>query len=49
MSAGLIALVGLIYLVVAWGEWRSGHVGLAIAFLGYAFSNIGFIVATWGH
>jgi hypothetical protein len=31
------------YLLTAWGFWREGNVGLAIAFAGYAFANFGFL------
>lgn len=46
MSASLLGLTGIIYLIVSLSEWRAGHTGLSIAFLGYAFSNVGLIVAT---
>lgn len=46
MSAPLLGLTGVIYLFVALSEWRAGHHGLSMAFLGYAFSNIGLIFAT---
>jgi hypothetical protein len=46
MSAGLLALTMAIYVLVAVSEFRSGHAGLGIAFAGYAFSNIGLIMAT---
>jgi hypothetical protein len=47
MSGPLIALTGLIYLFVACDlAWR-GNVGLGIAYLGYAFANVGlYLVAT---
>jgi hypothetical protein len=45
MSAGLLGVTTFIYLLVALSEWRMGHSGLAIAFLGYAFSNLGLIWA----
>jgi hypothetical protein len=41
MSANLIALVGLVYAFIAVNLWLSGKPGLALAFLGYAVSNIG--------
>lgn len=41
MSGPLIALTGLIYLYVAADlAWR-GNTGLAIAYAGYAFANVG--------
>ena len=45
MSAGLIAITGLIYLYVAVDLYLQGKVGLSIAYTGYAFSNIGLILA----
>lgn len=45
MSANMIALVGLIYLVVAASLFYEKKWGLAIAFLGYAFSNVGLYLA----
>ena len=44
MSAGLLAAIGIAYLYVAWGYFRAGKHGLAIAFLAYAIANLGFIV-----
>jgi hypothetical protein len=41
----LIAIVGVIYLVIAIQLWLKGNTGLAIAFLGYAFSNYGLYLA----
>jgi hypothetical protein len=41
MSANLIACVGLIYAFIAVNLWLSGKPGLALAFLGYAVSNVG--------
>ncbi len=48
MSVGLLALTMGIYCLVALSEYRAGHDGMAIAFAGYAFSNIGLILATMG-
>lgn len=45
MSAWLIAAVGVVYAVIAGDFIRSGNVPLAIAFGGYAFSNIGLYLA----
>lgn len=45
MSPHLIALCGVIYLVVAVDLAVRGKVGLAIAYAGYAFSNIGLFMA----
>lgn len=41
MSGGLIALTGLAYLYVAIDQGFKGNTGLSIAYLGYAFSNVG--------
>jgi len=41
MSATLIAIVGLVYAFVAMNLYVTGKPGLALAFAGYAVSNIG--------
>jgi hypothetical protein len=41
MSATLIAIVGLVYAFVAMNLYINGKPGLALAFAGYAVSNIG--------
>jgi hypothetical protein len=41
MSGWLIALTGVIYAYVALEQGIKGNVGMAIAYCGYAFSNIG--------
>lgn len=41
MSGWLIILTGAIYLYVALEQGIKGNVGMAIAYSGYAFSNIG--------
>lgn len=41
MSGHLIVLTGLIYLWVAVDQALRGNSGLAIAYAGYAFSNVG--------
>lgn len=47
MSGPLIALTGLIYAWVAVDQWWRGQPGLAIAYAGYAFANIGlYLLAT---
>lgn len=45
MAAWLIAFTGMIYAVVAADLFRKGDTGLGIAFLGYAFSNVGLWLA----
>lgn len=41
MSAWLILLTGLIYLYIAIEQGIKGNYGMLIAYLGYAFSNVG--------
>lgn len=41
MSAWLIAFTGCIYLYVSIEQLIKGNTGMFIAYLGYAFSNIG--------
>lgn len=41
MSGWLIILTGLIYAYVAIEQGIKGNVGMAIAYAGYAFANIG--------
>ena len=45
MAGWLIITVGLVYLIVATNLIMTGKVGLGIAFLGYAFSNVGLYLA----
>lgn len=45
MSPFLIAFTGFVYLVVAVDLARHGKAGLAIAYLGYAFANVGLYMA----
>ena len=45
MASWLIAFTGAIYAVVAADLFRKGQTGPGIAFLGYAFSNIGLWLA----
>jgi hypothetical protein len=47
MSGWLIILTGLIYAYVSLDQGMKGNMGMAIAYTGYAFSNIGlFLLAT---
>lgn len=48
MSSWLIALTGMIYLVVAADLAYHHKVGLGLAYLGYAFANVGLWVAAKG-
>lgn len=41
MSAWLIAIIGVVYTIVAIDLLRKGNTGLGIAFVGYAIGNIG--------
>jgi len=45
MSNTTILLVGVVYLYVAVEKLYKGDTGLGIAFLGYAFSNVGLYMA----
>jgi hypothetical protein len=45
MSGWLIAGVGLVYLGVSVEQALKGNWGMGIVFAGYAFSNVGFLVA----
>lgn len=47
MSAWLIALTGVIYLYVAFEQGYKSNYGMLIAYLGYAFANLGlYMLAT---
>lgn len=41
MSSQTIIFVGCIYLYIAVEKFYRGEIGLGIAFLGWAFSNVG--------
>lgn len=41
MSGWLIALTGVIYAYVALEQGSKGNPGMAIAYAGYAFANVG--------
>jgi hypothetical protein len=45
MSAPLILGVGVVYLIVALDQYRQGHMGMALAWLGYALANVGLAMA----
>jgi hypothetical protein len=45
MAAWLIALIGVVYAVVAFDLIRTGNLGLGIAFIGYALGNVGLYIA----
>ena len=46
MASWLIALVGVIYLGVAADLYINERTGLALAFFGYALSNVGLYLAS---
>jgi len=47
MSGWLIAFCGIVYLYVSLEQLYKGNIGMFIAYLGYAFANIGlFILAS---
>jgi len=48
MSPWLILAVGVVYTMVGVDLLRTGKTGLGVAFLGYAFSNIGLYMAAKG-
>lgn len=41
MSAWLIAFTGCVYLYVSCEQLYKGNIGMFIAYLGYAFANVG--------
>ena len=45
MSAWLIAVIGVVYLVVSVDLLIKGQTGLGIAFVGYALGNVGLTLA----
>lgn len=51
MNGWLMGVVAVIYCFVALGFWLEGRSGMALGFLGYALSNLGFIhdFLTKGH
>jgi hypothetical protein len=44
MSPLLLGAVAVAYLWVGYGYIRAGRVGMAVAFVAYAFANLGFIL-----
>lgn len=46
MSSTTILIVGVIYLYIGADKLYRGDTGLGIAFLGYAFSNVGLFMAS---
>lgn len=39
--------IALCYLYIALTYWQLGRIGLCLAFVAYAVSNIGFVVDLW--
>jgi hypothetical protein len=48
MSAWLIAIIGVVYLVVAVDLLLKGNMGMGIAFVGYSLGNVGLCLAARG-
>lgn len=44
MSTWLVALMGMVYFVVACEQFYKGGIGTGIMFLGYAIGNIGLVL-----
>jgi hypothetical protein len=44
---GLLTLVAAIYVWVAVGYYHAGFYGMGIAFIAYAFANVGFAIDIW--
>lgn len=47
VSVGLLTLVAAIYVWVAVGYYHAGFYGMGIAFIAYAFANVGFAIDIW--
>ena len=46
MNAWLIAVIGIVYTIVATKFMIDGRIGLGVAFIGYAIGNIGLVIVT---
>jgi hypothetical protein len=44
MSTWLIAIIGVVYFLVAMDQFFKGGVGTGIMFLGYALGNVGLVM-----
>lgn len=44
MSSWLIAVIGVVYFVIAVDLFLKGNTGLAISFLGYSLGNVGLCI-----
>lgn len=47
MNSGLLILVSFVYLGVAYGYYQRAEPGHALAFIGYALANLGFVWELW--
>lgn len=44
-----LLITTLCYLLTAYGFYKDGNLGLALAFFGYSFANLGFLyICIWG-
>lgn len=48
MAAWLIAIIGVVYLVVAVQLLLQGNLGLGVAFIGYSLGNLGLYIVARG-
>ena len=46
MASWLIAIIGVVYLVVAVDLFIKGNIGLGVSFIGYSLGNVGLWIAT---
>jgi len=46
MSTWLIAVIGVVYLVIAVDLIIKGNVGLGVTFIGYSLGNVGLCIAS---
>lgn len=46
MSVWLIAIIGVVYLVIAVDLIIKGSVGLGVTFIGYSLGNVGLCITT---
>lgn len=46
MASWLIAIIGIVYLVVAIDLMMKGNLGMGVAFIGYSLGNVGLYLAT---
>jgi hypothetical protein len=46
MASWLIAVIGVVYLIVAIDLMLKGNLGMGVAFIGYSLGNVGLYIAT---